>query len=315
MKWIIGAFLTIAICLSGGVVYAQTCTTTKDMPLCIVADPNGITSNSLSFSVTVDIKADPYVDKLTVVVSSTEVVGMAGGSFVQELLSINPKDGRVGISGKKKYSLLASSLVPGKKYTVTATSFLGVTETHKKIVTFTTKGTTTSPAGTNTTPAGVGQKNGITTDTTKPANQIASTTRTKASGLVPCSGTGYEPLFDEFGKPVLDKDGNQEYEYNEKERCGFQNLLNLIQRGIAFVIRLILPIAAIILAYTGFLFMTSGGNEEVRARAKSILTKTLIGIALILCSVLIVNLLYKAFGVNPCYNWLGKSIEECKTSQ
>lgn len=302
MKWIIGTFLTVAIWLSGSVAYAQTsaCTTTKDMPICVVADANGVTSNSLSFSVTLDVKADPYVDKLTVVISSSEVVGMAGGSFVQELLSVNPKDGRIGISGKKKYSLVASSLVPGKKYTVTATSFLGVTETHKKIVTFTTKSTTTSPSGTGTgtgvgttpggtgvgaTPGGTGA--GAIPGGTGLGQGQSAETATSPGGLIGCEGAG----------------------------CSFQHLINLVQRGIAFVIRLILPIAAIILAYTGFLFMTSGGNEEVRARAKGILTKTLIGIALILCSVLIVNLLYKAFGVNPCYNWLGKTIEECKTSQ
>ncbi len=291
MKWIIGTFLTIAICLTGSVAHAQTCTTTKDMPICVVADANGVTSNSLSFSVTYDVKADPYVDKLTVVISSSEVVGMGGGSFVQELLSVNPKDGRIGISGKKKYSLIASSLTPGKKYTVTAISFLGVTETHKKIVTFTTKSTTTSPGqtgtGVGTTPVGTGT--GVTPGGTGVGTTPGGTglgqgqsaeTATSPGGLIDCEGAG----------------------------CSFQHLINLVQRGIAFVIRLILPIAAIILAYTGFLFMTSGGNEEVRARAKGILTKTLIGIALILCSVLIVNLLYKAFGVKSCYNLLGRAV-------
>ena len=162
-KWIFETLLIIGMFFGTGLLNAQingTCTTTKDMPICIVADANGIGSKEISFSVTYDTKADPYVDKLVVTITSTEVVGMAGGSFIQELLSVNPKDGRLNSTGKKKYPIGASGLVPGKKYTLSAVSFLGLTETHKKVVTSTTKNSTTlstvSGTGTGTTPMGTG---------------------------------------------------------------------------------------------------------------------------------------------------------------
>jgi hypothetical protein len=116
---------------------------------------------------------------------------------------------------------------------------------------------------------------------------LAHTTlaQTGPGGLVPCEGAG----------------------------CSFRDLLELIRRGLGLVIRLILPIAAIILAYVGFLFLTSGGNEEVRHRAKGILMKVIIGIILILCAGLIVGAIFKAFGTKSCYNWLGKKVDECVT--
>ena len=104
------------------------------------------------------------------------------------------------------------------------------------------------------------------------------------SGLVPCTGV------DATGTPT----------------CHFSDLLVLVSRVINFVVyALILPIAAIIFAYTGFLFLTSGGSPETKTKAKDILLKAVIGLIIILAAWLIVAVILGTLGVPDTFRLMG----------
>jgi len=57
-----------------------------------------------------------------------------------------------------------------------------------------------------------------------------------------------------------------------------------------------LPFCIILIAYSGFLFLTSGGNQEKRTKAKNIFKHLIIGILVILGSWLMVYWIFRAFG-------------------
>ena len=53
--------------------------------------------------------------------------------------------------------------------------------------------------------------------------------------------------------------------------CSFKDALTLINGIIRFILfKLVVPIAAIMFFYAGFLMVTSGGNTESRGKAKNI---------------------------------------------
>jgi hypothetical protein len=80
--------------------------------------------------------------------------------------------------------------------------------------------------------------------------------------------------------------------------CGISDLIILIQRVIEYIFILILPIAAIVFAYVGFLFLTSGGNTDKKTKAKKAMTNLVIGIVLVLAAWLIVQTVLTALGVD-----------------
>lgn len=87
--------------------------------------------------------------------------------------------------------------------------------------------------------------------------------------------------------------------------CGFTSFITLIQNLINFAIKyIIIPIGAIIFAYVGFLFLTSGGSAETRKKAKNILIKVIIGIVVILAAWLIVSTILTVFGVSDSFRFL-----------
>jgi len=79
--------------------------------------------------------------------------------------------------------------------------------------------------------------------------------------------------------------------------CGFSDLMGLIGRVIEYIFVLVLPIAAIVFAYAGFLFMTSGGDSGKRTAAKTAMTKLVIGIVVIMMAWLLVKLILTTLGV------------------
>ena len=85
-----------------------------------------------------------------------------------------------------------------------------------------------------------------------------------SSSLVPCDGGAEQP-------------------------CHFTDLIFLVNNVIQFLLYLILPIAAIIFVYVGFLFLTSGGSTEVKSQAKGIFKKAVIGLLFVLAAWLIVK--------------------------
>lgn len=84
----------------------------------------------------------------------------------------------------------------------------------------------------------------------------------------------------------------------QKCAAGWGALMQLVNNGIAFAITiLILFIAPFLIAWGGFLLVASGTNPGNRAKARRILSNTVIGIALALAAWLIVNFLLTAFTV------------------
>lgn len=89
-------------------------------------------------------------------------------------------------------------------------------------------------------------------------------------------------------------------------KCGFTSMIVLVQNLINFAIKyIILPVAAIIFAYVGFLFLTGGGSPETRKKAKGIFIKVVIGIIVILAAWLIVNTILDVFGVSTAFRFVG----------
>lgn len=80
--------------------------------------------------------------------------------------------------------------------------------------------------------------------------------------------------------------------------CGFTDLIVLIQRVIEYIFILVLPIMAIVIAYAGYLYLTSGGNSGKRTKAKEAITKSLIGIVVIMSAWLIVKTIVTSLGVD-----------------
>jgi hypothetical protein len=93
------------------------------------------------------------------------------------------------------------------------------------------------------------------------------------------------------------KDATQEQAEKAVSMCNFNDIFRLINNVITFFLKdLLLPFVIILISYSGWLFMTSGGNEEKRTKAKKIFKNIVYGIAMILCSWLVVYLLFRAFG-------------------
>ncbi|MCI5051054.1 MAG: pilin [Candidatus Pacebacteria bacterium] len=80
--------------------------------------------------------------------------------------------------------------------------------------------------------------------------------------------------------------------------CGFSDLIKLVQRGIEYIFILVVPIVAITFAYAGYLYLTSGGNSSKRDAAKNAMTKSLIGIVVVMSAWLIVTLILRTLGAS-----------------
>ncbi len=90
--------------------------------------------------------------------------------------------------------------------------------------------------------------------------------------------------------------------------CSFNDLFVLINNIIKFfLVYLLLPFVILLIVYSGFLFMFSGANEEMRTKGKKIFKNIVIGILLILGSWFIVYTLFKAFGYDTSRGKAGLS--------
>ena len=107
-----------------------------------------------------------------------------------------------------------------------------------------------------------------------------------AAGLVPCNNT---PGAD--GKIA--------------QPCDFNAFMNLINTVIKFILYdLVIPIAAIMFAYAGFLFVTAGGETaSARTKAKGIFTNAVIGLLVAGAAFLIVRTILSILGYKG--SWIG----------
>lgn len=92
-------------------------------------------------------------------------------------------------------------------------------------------------------------------------------------GFIPCGG--------------YDKAGNPERE------CGYYDLLEMVNRIIKWIVIVSAPVSAGVIAWAGFLYMTTGISDQ-KSAAKKMITKVFIGFAFILAAWLIVSTLLDA---------------------
>jgi hypothetical protein len=91
--------------------------------------------------------------------------------------------------------------------------------------------------------------------------------------------------------------------------CNFTALLSLVNTVIHFILfDMVIPIAAIMFAYAGFLMVTSGGEAaHARTKAKEIFTNAVIGLIIAAACWLIVATLLSILGYNGA--WIGLKIQ------
>lgn len=85
--------------------------------------------------------------------------------------------------------------------------------------------------------------------------------------------------------------------------CGFNEAITLIQRVIEYIFILVLPIMAIVFAYAGYLYLTSGGNSTKKDAAKNAMTSAIIGVVIIMAAWLIVKTIVVSIGVDTNASW------------
>jgi len=111
------------------------------------------------------------------------------------------------------------------------------------------------------------------------------------SNLIPCGVDGPDP------DTIVSGD----------EQCEWEDLITLAQNVINFLIFWIAaPLAAIMFAYAGFLYVTNQGNESQVQHAHQIFWYVFLGLVMALAAWLLVNYILIFFlGTNSDYNLLG----------
>ncbi len=110
------------------------------------------------------------------------------------------------------------------------------------------------------------------------------------SGLVPCGTESYPK--------------GHEKEYQLVNPCGYAHIFDLINGVVNFLLMVIaLPLAAIMFAYAGFLFMFSGVQPEQRTKAKKIFGNVALGFILAIAAWLIIHTILEIVGYNG--SWIG----------
>jgi len=98
--------------------------------------------------------------------------------------------------------------------------------------------------------------------------------------VVPILVSAYNPLTDS----IIPSCGSN---------CGYDDLMQLVSNIIDWIIMISIPVAAGVIAWAGFKYMTTGVVEQ-KSEAKGILVKVSIGLVFILAAWLIVSTITKA---------------------
>ena len=97
---------------------------------------------------------------------------------------------------------------------------------------------------------------------------------------------------DSQGNPIKDANGNQIMLYGN---CTYSDLISAVSKFTTFAVEdIALPFSVIVIAYAGFLYLTSGGNQAQLNRAHGMFTKVALGIVWVLAAWLIVTLITNA---------------------
>lgn len=109
--------------------------------------------------------------------------------------------------------------------------------------------------------------------------------------LIPILSTAQQQIIDTGIAP------NCGYNLGDGGRiCGFSDLITLVQRAIEYIFILVIPITAIVFAYAGYLYLTSGGNSGKREKAKLAMINVVIGVVVIMSAWLVVTLIVRSLG-------------------
>ena len=82
--------------------------------------------------------------------------------------------------------------------------------------------------------------------------------------------------------------------------CGWKELMVLVNNVIKFLLFTVAtPLVALIIAYAGWLYLSSGGSEENITKAKKILLNVVVGYIIGLAAWLIVRTIVLSIGVDP----------------
>jgi hypothetical protein len=85
--------------------------------------------------------------------------------------------------------------------------------------------------------------------------------------------------------------------------CNFEFFMQLINNIIKFLLVVMaVPIVALIIMYTGYLYITAGGNASQTEKAKGIMFKVVIGFVIALAAWLIINTIITSFNLDPTIN-------------
>jgi hypothetical protein len=89
--------------------------------------------------------------------------------------------------------------------------------------------------------------------------------------------------------------------------CNFTALMNMVNMIIHFVLYdMVIPIAAIMFAYAGFLYVTAGGNTTQHSKANSIFLSVAEGLIIAVACWLIIATILSILGYNGA--WIGLKI-------
>lgn len=95
---------------------------------------------------------------------------------------------------------------------------------------------------------------------------------------------------------------------SEGNKCDFIAFMALVNKVINFVLfKMVIPLAAIMFAYAGFLMVTAGGEAaHARQEAKSIFTNVVIGLVFAVAAWLIISTILAILGYDG--SWIGLKI-------
>lgn len=92
----------------------------------------------------------------------------------------------------------------------------------------------------------------------------------------------------------------------QTEPCEFKHAIELVQSVINFIIVIAAPIAAIMFAYAGWLYITAGGDTGKVSKAHSIFWTVFVGFVIMLSAWLIVKYIGDALAEPKFTELLGK---------
>jgi hypothetical protein len=87
--------------------------------------------------------------------------------------------------------------------------------------------------------------------------------------------------------------------------CDFNAFMNMVNTDIRFILYdMVVPIAAIMFVYAGFLLITAGEEtSHARTKAKEIFTNTVIGLIIAVAAFIIINTVLHILGYDG--SWIG----------